>query len=109
MINKNELLNIFSNTFQIERQEMQDYFIKNSHDNFEIICKELEDMRVNLFDFIWKETEPNLTLTSTEIITLSEKYLQENYSWIDETGIKSVNSHILWICWHEGILKSETK
>ncbi|MGC4128112.1 MAG: hypothetical protein QM564_00835 [Bergeyella sp.] len=105
-MDKNELLDKFSNTFWIEKDKMQTHFSKNNLENFDETLVEFEEMRNKVFDFIWRFTEPNKTLSPDEISDITNKYLLKNYSWIDEKGIKSVQNHILWMCWHEGIMKT---
>ena len=105
MIDKNIILDKFSSTFSIAKGEMQNYFHENCYKDFKAIYKELADMRIRVFDFLLVKTQPNLQLTEHEIIASSEMFLRENYHWIDKKGIKSVNNHILWMCWHEGLLK----
>lgn len=104
-MDKNELLDKFSNTFWIEKDKMKMHFSKNNLENFDETLVEFEEMRNKVFDFIWKFTESNKTLSSNEISDITNKYLSENYSWIDKKGIKSVQNHILWMCWHEGIME----
>lgn len=104
-MDKNEFLNEFSNTFCIEKDKMEKYFLKNNIEDFEKILFEFEGIRDKVFDFIWKFTEPNETLSPDKISDITNKYLSDNYSWINEKGIRSVESHILWMCWHEGIMK----
>jgi len=104
-MDKNELLDKFSNTFWIEKDKMKMHFSKNNLENFDKTFVEFEEMRNKVFDFIWKFTESNKTLSPDEISDITNKYLSENYSWIDKKGIKSVQNHILWMCWHEGIME----
>ena len=104
-MDKNKILKDFSNTFFIEKEEMKSYFENNDLDSFDEILKEFEDMRKNTFNIIWDKSE-HLQFTAKEIENLSKKYLIENYSWIDNVGIKAVNNHLLWMCWHEGIIKN---
>ncbi len=105
MIGKNIILNKFSSTFWIEKEKMQSYFKQKGYNDFESVYGELEEMRVRVFDFLLMKTEPNLQLSEHEIVELSVTFLKENYPWINKKGIKSVNNHILWMCWHEGLLK----
>lgn len=105
MIDKNVILNKFSTTYWIDKEKMQAYFQKKGYTHFESIYKEFEDMRRKVFDFLLFKTEPNLKLNDKEIADLSEHFLKENYPWINKKGIKSVNNHIYWMCWHEGLLK----
>lgn len=81
---------------------MPEYFQLKGYEDFQLIYKELDDMRAKVFDFLLKKTEPNFQLTEHEISELSEKFLKENYPWINKTRIKSINNHIQWMCWHEG-------
>lgn len=96
---------MFSSTFFINGEKMKEYFETNNLENFDEILKEFEEMRIDTFNMIWKEST-HLQFTNKEVESLSKKYLKENYPWINDVGIKAVNNHLLWMCWHEGIIKS---
>lgn len=96
---------MFSSTFFINGEKMKEYFETNNLENFDEILKEFEEMRIDTFNMIWKEST-HLQFTNKEVESLSKKYLKENYPWINDFGIKAVNNHLLWMCWHEGIIKS---
>ncbi|SEW38574.1 hypothetical protein SAMN05421841_2482 [Chryseobacterium wanjuense] len=96
---------MFSSTFFINGEKMKDYFETNNLENFDEILKEFEEMRIDTFNMIRKEST-HLQFTNKEVESLSKKYLKENYPWINDVGIKVVNNHLLWMCWHEGIIKS---
>jgi len=104
-LDKNKILKKFSSTFSIDGEKMKSYFEDNNLENFDEILKEFEDMRTDTFNIIWNKSEHS-QFTSKEIENLSEKYLKENHFWIDEEGIKTVNNYLLWMSWHEGILKN---
>ena len=57
--------------------------------------------------YIYKITEPNLQLTTREIETISTDFCKSKIEWIDSKGIKAVNRWLIWMCWHEGILKKD--
>jgi Glu-tRNA(Gln) amidotransferase subunit E-like FAD-binding protein len=103
-LDKNKILKKFSSTFFIDEEKMKNYFQDNNLENFAETLKEFENMRNNTFNVIWNKSEYS-QFTNKEIENLSEKYLKENHAWIDEEGIKAVNNYLLWMCWHEGILK----
>lgn len=105
MVDKNKILIKFSTTCWIEKEKMRKYFERKGYSSFEDLYNELQEMRGNLFNYLFKITEPDIQLTDKEIVNVSEKYLKEHYSWIDKKSIKSVNNHILWMSWHEGLLK----
>ncbi|MDO3426703.1 hypothetical protein QWT87_17620 [Chryseobacterium sp. APV1] len=102
-MDKNIILEKFSSTFFIEGEKMKNYFIINNLENFDEVLTEFEDMRKKAFDIIWEKSE-HTKLTSKEVENLSEKYLKENYPWINIKGIKAVNNYLIWLSWHEGII-----
>lgn len=103
-MDKNKILKKFSSTLFIDKEKMRDYFKDNNLENFDETLKEFENMRTGVFNIIWNKSEHS-PCTAEEIQNLSEKYLKENHAWINEDGIKAVNSYLHWMCWHEGILK----
>ena len=105
MFDKNELLNKFSDTFFLKKEEMHQYFKENNFNDFNSTYEEFKLMRKRTFDYLWEYTNPNIILKDKEIIHLTENFLKENYSWINDKGIASVNNHINWMCWQDGILK----
>lgn len=105
-MDKNEILREFSGTFFIEREKMNNFFEKNNLENFDEILNEFESMRAKAFDFLWNESESKINLTSKEIEDLSRTYLSNNYPWINDAGIKAVTNHLVWMCWHEGVMKN---
>lgn len=102
---KNLLLEKFFKTFDLDKQGLIRFCTENNIDNSSFIIEEFEEIRTKIYDHLWKITEPNLRLNADEIVANSCKYLKDNYKWIDDDGIKSVNNFLLWMCWHEGILK----
>jgi hypothetical protein len=107
MIDKNMLLDKFSDTLWVQREKMQEYFEENDIEDFETIYNELVDIRKKVCDFLWSKTNYYTQLSPDKIITLSSQYLTEHCPWINEKGIKSINSHASWYCWHEGIMKTD--
>lgn len=107
MIDKNKILAKFSTTTSIAKEEMQDYFKSNGYENFEAVYAEFNQIRESVFAYLWKITEPNLKLTRNQIMSTSADFLKERYSWIDEEGIASFRDYILWMCWHEGLIKQD--
>ena len=103
---KNNLLKVFLSQFGIG-EFAEAYAVKNSLDNYQDIINEFKLMQNNIFDYIWKITESNKQLTTHEIETICATCCFEHYQWINETGLKALNNWLLWLCWHEGILKRE--
>jgi hypothetical protein len=101
---KNILLNLFLSQFGIE-DVFINYAIKNGIDNYQDIINEFKSIQKNIFDYIWKITEPDKQLTSFEVEEECAMYCFENYQWINEIGLKALNNWLIWMCWHEGIIK----
>jgi len=105
MIDKNLLLEKFSKNFGLDTDGFIDYCIEKEIANPELLIAEFEAMRNQIYDKLWEITKPDLQLSSEEILKISKDYLASNYKWIDESGIKTVNNWLLYMCWHDGLLK----
>ena len=104
VLKKNNLLGIFLSQFGVG-ELAKIYAEKNEVDNYQDIVDEFKLMQKNIFDYIWDITEPDKQLTSYEIEKICSTYCFEHYQWINELGLKALNNWLLWLCWHEGILK----
>lgn len=102
---RNSLLDKFFKTFDLDKDGLLIYCNQNNINQTDVIILEFEKIRTDVFDHIWNITEPNIRLTPDEITKISHRYLKENFPWINEVGIKSVNNFLQWMCWHEGIMK----
>ena len=102
---RNELLQKFFITFDLDKEGLTNFCLKNNIENISEIIAEFKDIRKEIYDYLWQITEPNLKLLPAEIVRFSKIYLMEHYIWIDDQSIKSVNNFLLWMCWHEGIMK----
>jgi hypothetical protein len=102
---KNLLLNIYSYHFNNHEKELIEYSIKNKVLNFQEIIHEFKTIQNNIFNYIWEITEPDKQLSTSEIEQECAMYCFKNYQWINEVGLKALNRWLIWMCWHEGILK----
>jgi hypothetical protein len=103
---KNILLKLFLFQFGIE-DVFINYAIKNDIDNYQEIINEFKFIQKNIFDYIWRITEPDKQLSAHEIEIICATFCFESYQWINEIGLKSLNNWLIWMCWHEGILKND--
>jgi len=101
---KNNLLYVFLSQLGIG-ELAKVYAEENGIDNYQDAINEFKLMQKNIFDYIWEITEPDKKLSQHEIETTCAVYCFEHYQWINEIGLKALNSWLLWLCWHEGILK----
>jgi hypothetical protein len=84
-----------------------EYSIKNNIVDYQSIIQEFKSIQNGIFNYIWKITEPDKQLSIFEIEKECAAYCFENCSWINEMGLKSLNRWLIWMCWHEGILKND--
>ena len=104
-MDKNLLLNEFFNQFGYNKEHFLEFTDTYEIANVESLIKEFSGIQDKIYDAIWKLTKPDKKLSEKEIKEFSNKYLKENWNWIDQIGIDAVNRYLLWMCWHEGILK----
>lgn len=104
---KNILLKKFFGTFKTEEDELIKFCIKNNVNNSFEILQEFDEIRGEVYDYIFKITQPNHQLFPSEISEKSKEFLLKKYIWIDSSGIKAIHNYLLWMCWHEGIMKNE--
>ena len=106
---KNSLLSAFLSTFGIREDIIKDYAINNNIDNYQELVSEFNNIKNSVFDCVWKITEPNKQIFQYEIETICATYCFEHYQWINEVGLKALTGWLLWMCWHEGILKEDNQ
>jgi hypothetical protein len=76
---KNNLLKIFLSQFFGIGQLAESYAIENNMDNYREIINEFENIRDNIFGYIWEITESGKQLTQYEIETICASYCFEHY------------------------------
>ena len=103
---KNILLEKFSNHFGNKKREFLEFAQEKGFENPDQIIENLENIQDFLFNHVLEVTMPDKNLNANELKIISENYLKNKYSWIDETGIEAINRWLFWMSWHEGILKS---
>lgn len=103
-IDKNTLLALFSSSMGNSEQKFIEYVESNEMENWTVILDEFKLIQSQIYNHIYKITEPNIRLSGTEIENISIEYCSENYTWMNEIGMKAINNWLVWMCWHEGIL-----
>lgn len=103
-MDKNILLDKFSKIFNVDKENMYEFFVENNLENFNEVLLEFEKIRNDVYSFLW-ETSEKEQLSNKMVDQLSKDFLFKNYSWINETGFNALKNYIFWISWHEGILK----
>ena len=104
---KNSLLKVYLSQFGIGKLA-ENYAIACNIKNYQECINEFKLIQENIFDYIWKITEPNKQLSAYEIEKICATYCFEHYQWINEIGLKALNSWLIWLCWHEGILAKDS-
>lgn len=104
-IDKNQLLDLFSSSMGNSEYKLIEFAKSNNIQNCSTIVEEFKTIQNEIYDYIFKITEPDIQLSATEIEEASVQYCTKTYTWINETGIKAINRWLIWMCWHEGILK----
>ncbi len=104
-MDKNDLLQQFSKIFKIDQENMSDYFSENALENYEEISSEFEEMRNEVYSFLWNASEKEL-LSQDEIEQRSKEFLMNKYTWLNEVGFDALKNYIFWISWHDGIMKN---
>ena len=105
MIDKNDLINYYSSSMGNSENKFIDFAISKGITDYKNQIKEFTLIQNQVYDHIFKFTEPNLKLTSQEIESLSREFCKSHFKWLDSKGIKALNRWLIWMCWHEGILK----
>ncbi|MBD8348964.1 hypothetical protein [Dysgonomonas sp. HGC4] len=106
VIDKNDLLNLFSTSMGNSEYKLIEYCESNDFKNYSTIIEEFEAIQNDIYDYIFKLTEPNIQLSGVEIEEISFQYCTQKYSWVNEVGVKAINRWLVWMCWHEGIFKN---
>lgn len=105
IIDKNQLLDLFSSSMGNSEYKLIKFCESNNLKNYSIFIEEFNTIQNDIYDYIFQVTEPNIQLSGVEIEKLSFQYCTRKYSWINEVGIRVINRWLVWMCWHEGILK----
>jgi hypothetical protein len=104
-IDKNELIDIYS----VSMGNAEERFVTFANDkgisDYKSYIDEFKSIQNLLYDYIYKITAPDLKLSAQEIESISYQFCQSNIDWINSKGIKALNRWLIWMCWHEGILK----
>ncbi len=106
MINKNELLNRFSAPMGNNKIKFLEYAQTIHLENSHAIIDEFISMQDQVFDQILRITEPNIRLTGQEIEKACSDFCLEKFDWLNTKGISAISRWLIWMCWHEGILKA---
>lgn len=104
-IDKNQLLDLFSSSMGNSEYKFMEFAESNDIQNYSTIIEEFKAIQDQIYNYILEITEPNIQLSATEIEKASIGYCTKKYTWINETGIKAINRWLIWMCWHEGMLK----
>jgi hypothetical protein len=102
---KNKLLDIFSYEFGNRGNDLFQYCLDNGIEHFAYIKAEFDSIQNDLYRYIDKITPHNKQLTPIEIQAKAAEYCKMKYNWINDSGIEALNRWLIWMCWHEGILK----
>nr|WP_321453186.1 hypothetical protein [uncultured Carboxylicivirga sp.] len=105
MIDKNELIDNYSESMGNRESGFIEYATKNGISEYRALIQEFKSIQNQVYDYIYKITEPNKQLTAQEIESISFEFCTSIIDWIDKKGVKAVNRWLIWMCWHEGILK----
>jgi len=104
---KNEMLAIYSKKFGNNEADLKKYASKIDIDNVDIFVVEFTEMQGTVFNYFCDLTEDGTQLSSNEIDQLAEKFINENYAWVNKKAFKSfMNYYLHYMCWHEGIAKN---
>ena len=103
---KNILLSIYSSHFGNNEKEFIEYSLENNITNYQDIIQEFISIQNSVFSHILKITEPNKRLSAFEIENECSMFCLKNHKWINEEGLKFLNKWLIWMCWHEGVLKT---
>jgi hypothetical protein len=106
-IDKNQLLNIYSYHFGNKEKDLFDYGSRNGIKNINDIIDEFSSIQNELFNYFWKRTGPNIQLTDEEIKQQAKEYCNNKYKWINEVGMEALLRWLIWMGWHEGLMKNE--
>ena len=102
-IDKNKLFDLYSNSFGITTKFDEYCLSENISD--EKLKNEFRTIQESVFTNILDLTHPNIQLSREEIVIISQNYCNEKYSWMDNLAITALNRWLIWMCWHEGVLK----
>jgi hypothetical protein len=106
-IDKNELLNNYSASMGNSEHKFISFAKDNGINNYTVFIDEFKSIQNQVYDYIVKMTEPDLKLSAEEIEAISYKFCASNIEWMNSKGIKALNRWLIWMCWHEGILKKD--
>ncbi|MDR1527788.1 MAG: hypothetical protein LBS46_09020 [Dysgonamonadaceae bacterium] len=102
---KNQLLGLYYSSLLPDIDILDDFKTKNNIENFDEIIDEIKNIEISIYDYIWENTKPDKQLSASEIEEKFDSYCFEHYQWIDEAGLKSLKYCLMYMCWHEGVLK----
>jgi len=104
-IDKNELIDHFSASMGNSEERFIAFANDKGINDYKSHIDEFKSIQTLLYDHIFKITEPDLKLSAQEIESISFEFCQSKIDWINSKGIKALNRWLIWMCWHEGILK----
>lgn len=102
---KNTLFHIYMEKFAMNDDAVIAYAEENNVENYRQLLKEFNAIRSASCDHIWEITKPDKHLAASEINSVVKSYSLENFSWFDDESFKALLNWIMYMCWHEGILK----
>jgi hypothetical protein len=107
MTDKNDLISEFSNAFGNSNEKTIKFANKKGILNYNELIEEFKSIQKMVYNHIYKLTEPDLQLTAQEIETICYDLCVSKIDWINSKGISAINKWLIWMCWHEGILKKD--
>ena len=106
LLDKNDLLEVYSNSMSNNKNKFIEFCVQNKVKGCENYIQEFDKIQDDIYTKIDKITPNGMQLTSNEIENFCSEYSKEKYLWIRDKGIQALNRWLIWMCWHEGILKS---
>jgi hypothetical protein len=107
MNDKNELLDKFSAPLGNSENKFIEYAAAHNIIDHMVLIEEFKSVQNQTYDYVYTITEPNLQLSAGQIEKISYNFCKRHFNWINDKGIAAVNRWLIWMCWHEGILKKE--
>lgn len=105
---KNTMFRIYMEKFGFNNDAVIAYAAENSINDYEKLLKEFSVVENKVIDNMWEISKPNKQLTPEEIRSATFLFCSDNFSWLDEESSSSLNSRVMYISWHEGILKKDS-
>lgn len=103
-ITKNIMFGISMEKFGMNNEAVIAYALKNNIKDYVKFVKIFDSIRSKTLDNLWK-LSTNKQLTAIEIETVSKLYCAENAIWLNEDNFKSLLHWLMYMSWHDGLLK----